>query len=75
MGHRVHDHRGRNGATDLALRIRAFPRRVAAGGDGGVFPRGPAAGTGHHGAAGQEEAAGVVHAGGGGGAVGVWVLF
>ena len=75
MGHSVHHLRRRNGAAHAPLRLRALPRRVAAGGDGGLLPRGQAARTGHRGVSGQEEAAGLVHAGGGRGAVGVWVLF
>ena len=74
MGHRIHDVRERHSATNAALRLCAFPGRVARRGDGGVLSRGPAARAGNRGAAGQEEAAGLVHAGGGGGAVGVWVL-
>lgn len=75
MGHRIHQHRRRNRATDAPVRLRALPGRVAASSDGGVLPRRQAAGAGHCGVAGQEETAGVVYAGGGGGAVGVWVLF
>ena len=75
MGHSVHDHRWRNSAPDASIRLCAFSGRVAGCSDGGVFPGGEAAGTGHSGTAGAEETAGVVYAGGGGGTVGVWVLF
>lgn len=75
MGHRVHDLSGRNRSSDPPVRLRAFPGRVAAGGDGGVLSRWEVAGAGDCGIAGTEETAGAVYAGGGGGAVGVRVLF
>lgn len=75
MGHSLHDVSRGNSTAHAPVRLCALPGCVAAGGDGGVFFGGQAAGTGHSGIAGQEEATRVVYAGRGGGTVGVWILF
>lgn len=73
MGNRIHQIGRGNGAADLALRLRTFPRRLPPCGHGGILPRGEAVRARYRGTAGEEKAAGAFHSSGGG-AVGVWVL-